>query len=148
MDMTIIIACAGVLVSAIAALAGAIAIMWRRDVKTQADMKSELLKEIKKRDDVIDDLSKRIRKLEDDRLRQTSEHAQELKTLALQLAHVLGENRIALVQVAKALHDIGSMMPHAVPEPTIDRPKTDALVAKMITPRPNERSDATTRSYP
>lgn len=112
-----------------------IGILWRKDLSTQKalsaqrdKMEKEMKEEIDRQKEIIKDLSKRISRLEDERLSMAREHGSDLRNLTLQIAHVLGENRVALSQVARALREFGCMAPHdAKPPCTESKISTESL---------------------
>lgn len=85
----------------IAALASAVAWLWKAmDKRYQA--------ELAKRDVVIDDLTKRIRTLEDERVPTMAAHSAELKTLTDRYDATAERTADALNAVAKAVREIAS----------------------------------------
>lgn len=107
------------LISAIVALAGAVAVLWKRSDASLSWLRKS-----------YDDIVSRVRKLEDDRINAEKLHGHEIKTLALEMV----ESRKADRAITRELIDSIRRMPCKVDLiPDSIQPPTEPIARKNKT---------------
>jgi hypothetical protein len=105
----------GYLLAAIVALAGGIGLLWRQSNVDKAQLRQDLREEITRRDNAVLNLTKRIEKIETERLDDERKHSEEIRALTVDVTSALNSNRDALLWVA---HELRRINPDTRPPPS------------------------------
>lgn len=98
------------LISAIIALGGAVSILWRR-----SDSSLKWLRES------YDDIVKRVRKLEDDRIISEKAHGHEIKVLAMEMLEARKHDRAITKELIQSIRNMpckSELVPDRIDPPT------------------------------